>query len=227
MLRCLYGNKVIEIHVANGGTKNFQFTFSGDIKEVTYSVKKYKWALGLTAFELKVDKRELCNYFDAIRDNYTVVKRGYGLEFEASTSSDSVYMTIIDESDNAICIKKEITKHSNYIIDDQDALLKAKQNEKWIDTKGYNHYIEKKPQIMETKSRPISASRATQTSRVHPAPSMLPEPSEILALPAPPVLLALPAPPVLLALPAPPVQLALPAPPATPPLKKKKEKKKD
>ena len=72
---------------------------------------------------------------------YSQIQRGNALEFELSTSSNSVYMTIINESGSTICKNHEISRSRNYIINHRGALLDAKKKEKWIDTNGRDHMV--------------------------------------------------------------------------------------
>jgi len=54
---------------------------------------------------------------------YSQIQRGNTLEFELSTSSNSVYMTVIGASGRQICKNHEITKNRNYILTIRSALV--------------------------------------------------------------------------------------------------------
>ena len=82
-------------------------------------------------------KYEHFHHIDVATPGYKEIQIGNTLEFELRPSSKSVYMTVMSEIKNGrkICESLQISGSRNYIINRHGALLDAKKNQKWIDSK--------------------------------------------------------------------------------------------
>jgi hypothetical protein len=134
-----FGN-VIKVNVANGSTQDIKCRVAGDKALVVQGVTG--GSVDMPGVGINTHKTEQVQHVAGITPGYSQIQRGNTLEFELSTSSNSVYMTVLSENGRTICKNHEIGRSRNYIIDRFDALLNANKNQKWIDTKGFNHMVE-------------------------------------------------------------------------------------
>ena len=114
--------KKIKVNVANGGTHTIWCRVAGD-----------------KAFS--ADAAGYAYYMAGATRGYSQIQVGNTLEFQLSTSSNSVYMTIISESRGTICKNHEITENRKYIITNHNALVDGKKKKMWIDTNGRDHMV--------------------------------------------------------------------------------------
>ena len=140
MLRYCSNDKKIKVCVANGSKVNICCWVVGD---------KMLNVQGETGDGVDVPEigdnehnSEQLQHIAAARRDCSQIQSGKTLEFEPSTSSKCVYMTIISESESIICKNHEIGRSRNYIIDWYGTLLDAKKGKMWIDTLGHDHEIE-------------------------------------------------------------------------------------
>jgi hypothetical protein len=133
-----FGN-VIKVNVANGSTHDIKCRVAGDKALVVQGVTG--GSVDMPGVGINTHKTEQVQHVAGITPGYSRIQRGNTLEFELSTSSNSVYMTVLSGTGGTICKNHEIGRSRNYIIDRFDALLNAKKNQKWIDTKGFNHMV--------------------------------------------------------------------------------------
>ena len=139
MLRCFYGDKIIKVHVANGSTINIWCRIAGD--KMLMVQGETGGGFDMHGIGVNAHNAEHFEHVAGATRGYSQIQRGNTLAFEASTSSNSVYMTIINESGSTICKNHEISRSRNYIINHRGALLDAKKKNKWIDMTGCNHVI--------------------------------------------------------------------------------------
>ena len=131
--------KIIKLNVANGSTNNIWCRVAGD------KALKVQGATegGINVHRIGVNTQnaEQLQHVAGATRGYSQIQRGNTLEFELSTSSNSVYMTIVSESGAEICKTHEITKSRNYIINRRGGLLGAKMKNKWKDKNGCDHMV--------------------------------------------------------------------------------------
>ena len=132
-------DKIIGVNVANGGTMTIWCRVAGD--KMLMVQGETGGGFELHGIGINANKAEQFPHVAGATRGYSQILRGNTLEFEASTSSNSVYMTIIKESGSTICKNQEISRSRNYIINHRGGLLDAKKKEKWIDTNGRDHMI--------------------------------------------------------------------------------------
>ena len=114
--------KKIRVNVANGGTHTIWCRVAGDKATSAHAAEYVPHMAGATR-------------------GYSQIQKGNTLEFLLSTLSNSVYMTIINESGDTICKSHEITEDRNYIITNRNALVDGNKKNMWIDTKGRDHMV--------------------------------------------------------------------------------------
>ena len=139
MTRFFGSCSIISVNIANGSKHNIWCRVIGD--------KEYK-VEGATGGGVDVHDFKFHAYIskhvyhtNVAIPGYSEIQIGNTLEFELRPSSKSVCMTVINKNDRIICENHEITRSRNYIIDHHDALLNAKKNKMWIDTKGRDHEV--------------------------------------------------------------------------------------
>ena len=133
------GDKIIKVNVANGSRNNIWCRVAGD---KALKVKgETGGGLDVHGVGVNAHKAQEVQHVHGATRGYTQIQRGNTLEFELSTSSNSVYLTIMSDSGSKICKNHEISKSRNYIINKRGALLDAKKKEKWIDTNGRDHVV--------------------------------------------------------------------------------------
>ena len=139
MARYFFSNNKIKVIVANGSTHSIRCSVYGDQALMKQGVTG--GSLDEHDKGVNTHKAEQVQHIAGATPDYLEIPKGNALEFESSTPSNRVFMTVINENDRTICNTHEIGTSRNYIIDHNDALLNAKKNKKWIDTKGRDHEV--------------------------------------------------------------------------------------
>ena len=139
MARFFGGDKIIKVKVSNGSTDNIRCRLAGD--KALKVQEEIGGGIGVHSIGINAHKTEKIHHISVGIRGYTQIQSGNSLEFELSTSSKGVYMTIIMDPDSIICENHEISRSRNYIIDDRGGLLDAKKNKKWIDTDNRDHRV--------------------------------------------------------------------------------------
>ena len=139
MARLCGGDTIINVNVANGSTKHIWCRLAGDKSMKVQG--ETGGGLGVHGIGVKAHKTARFKNVVGATRGYSQIQSGNTLEFGTSTSSNSVYLTVIKEPGFTICKNHEISKSRNYIINNRGALMNAKKKEKWIDTTGHNHVI--------------------------------------------------------------------------------------
>jgi hypothetical protein len=133
------GCKIVKVNFANGSPSNIWCRIAGDKALKVQGTT----AGGLDVHGIGVNAQNAAQvqHVAGATRGYSQIQKGNTLEFESSTSSNSVYMTVICESGRLICKNHEITKSRNYILTKFGALVDAKQNNIWIDKNGSDHKV--------------------------------------------------------------------------------------
>ena len=132
-------DQIIQVNVSNGSTQTIWCRVAGD--KALKVQGEIHGGLGVPGISFNAHEDEHVQYMAGATRGYSQIQRGNTLEFEVSTSSKSVYMTVINVSGREICKNHEITKNRNYIITSCSALVDAKQNDMWIDKDERNHKV--------------------------------------------------------------------------------------
>ena len=138
MARFFRKGKILQVNVSNGSSTTIWCRVAGD---KILMVNEQRGAnIGVPGVVVVgAQKANQYQHESGASRGYTQIQSGNTLRFEASTSSNSVYMTIVSETEQQICKNHEISNNRNYIIDCNDGLLEAKQKDVWTDTNGRNH----------------------------------------------------------------------------------------
>ena len=139
MARYFFSNNKIKVIVANGSTHRILCSIYGD--EALIKQGATGGSLDVHDSGVNTHKAEQVQHIAGESPDYLSIPKGSTLEFESSTPSNRVFMTVINENGRTICNTHEIGTSRNYIIDHHDALLNAKKNKKWMDTNGRNHEV--------------------------------------------------------------------------------------
>ena len=139
MLRCFSGDKKIKVYIANGSTTNIWCRVAGD--KMLKVQGERGGGVDVHTIGVNLHKAEKFQHIAGATRGYSQIQLGNTLQFEPSTSSNSVYMTIINAYGSTICKNHEIGRSRNYIIDRRDALLDAKKKKMWIDANGCDHML--------------------------------------------------------------------------------------
>jgi hypothetical protein len=139
MLRRFSGDRKIKVYVANGSTINIWCRVAGD--KMLKVQGETGGGVDVHSIGVNVHNAEQFQHIAGATRGYSQIQRGNTLQFESSTSSNSVYMTIISAYGVTICKNHEIGRSRNYIIDRRGALLDAKKKKMWIDTNGHDHMV--------------------------------------------------------------------------------------
>ena len=133
------GCNIIKVNFSNGSPSNIWCRIAGDkaLKE------QGTIGSGLNVYSIGFNSQNAAHFHHVAgaTRGYSQIQKGNTLEFESSTSSNSVYMTIICESGRLICKNHEITKSRNYLLTKFGALVDAKQNQMWIDKNESDHKV--------------------------------------------------------------------------------------
>ena len=144
MFRCFRGDKIIKVHVSNGSKTHIWCRVAGD--KMLKVQGETGGGFGVQGIQVTGHTTGQYKYLHGATRGFSQIQIGNTLEFELSTSSNSVYMTVFKERkppQHHICKNHEITRNRNYIINRDGALLDAKKNKQWIDTTGRYHIVTK------------------------------------------------------------------------------------
>ena len=139
MARSFFSNNKIKVSVTNGSTHNVWCSVYGD--QALMKQGATGGSLDVHDSGVNTHKAEQVQHIAGATPCYTIIKKGNTVEFESSTPSNRVFMTVYKENGPTICDTHEIGTSRNYIIDRHGALLNAKKNQKWIDTNGRDHKV--------------------------------------------------------------------------------------
>ena len=128
MLRLLRGHKTMKVSVSNGSKLHIWCRVAGD--KVLKVQSEAGDGVGVYGIEFNANSSFQYKHVAGATRGYSQIQSGNTLKFRLSTSSNSVYMTVISESGRIICKNHEISKSCNYIINRRGGLLDAKKKEK-------------------------------------------------------------------------------------------------
>ena len=139
MSRLLRGQKGMKVNVSNGSKRTIWCRVAGD--KVLQVQTEVGGGVGVQGVGVNAHLAANFKHIAGATRGYSEIQSGNTLKFRLSTSSNSVYLTVISVSGHTICKNHEISKSSNYIINRRGGLLDAKKKKKWIDTNGRNHML--------------------------------------------------------------------------------------